>query len=59
MNGVGIWNEVVKWVADADSNSTDTDRPLGSARFCTGAGLFFCSCFFVCCTCVILKNIYH
>ena len=28
MNGVGIWNEVVKWVADADSNSTDSDRPL-------------------------------
>ena len=45
MNGVGIWNEVVKWVADADSNSTDTDRPLGPARFCTGAGLFFCSFF--------------
>ena len=31
MNGVGIWNEVVKWVADADSNSTDSDRPLAAS----------------------------
>jgi len=35
VNGVGIWNEVVKWVADADSNSTDTDR-FGSAVAVSG-----------------------
>ena len=58
MNGVGIWNEVVKWVADADSNSTDTDRPLGPARFCTGAGLFFAVVFCMLYMCNI-KNIYH
>lgn len=57
MNGVGIWNEVVKWVADADSNSTDTDRPLGPARFCTGAGLFFCSFFCMLYMCNIRKYI--